>query len=306
MQIQIVIDEWEQACCGRPFSVGDEMTWKILAADPASTPTGSRLRFAEEHHGQTPPDVPHWDVIGVVTAISSVRYPEVAVAGQARTFTWDTDNPERRTLQTVNKSEGTEANQYLVDVEVSDDVALPTYVPSAESAAREEADARTAARNGERRRDPVGDILEALAQDAERRFEGIADITRTAGKSAISIQPHREGTTAIHWARSDADTDGISVHVGDGDWHFAATIAAATVVGLFFEAATAGKVEERVIMRDDSTTSLETVVFTPNDREWTSTDIVESVGSGTGVRTMAGYFWKRIERGNHRYLPWAI
>ena len=284
------------------------MTWKILAADPASTPTGSPTRFAEEHHGQTPPDVPHWDVTGVVTAISSIRYAEVAVPGQARTFTWDTDNPERRALQTVNTSEGTEANQYVVEVEVPDDMTLPTYQASEESAAQSEIDARTAKLNETRRSDAVGDILEALADDVERRFAGVARVTRTTGKSAMSIEPHRDDTTAIHWARSDsADTDGISVHVGDGDWYFAATLDDATAVSNFVESAAAGRVEERVIVQDDSTTSLNTVVIAPDGREWTATDVVESFGSdsGTGVRVMAGYFWKRIERGNHRYLPWA-
>ena len=305
MQIQIVIDEWEQACCGRPFSVGDQMTWKIVAADPASTPTGSPTRFSEEHHGQTPPDVPHWDVTGRVTAISGVRYPEVAVPGQARTFTWDTAHPERRALQIVNTAEGIEANQYVVDVEVSDDVALPSYMPSAESGAREEADARTAVRNHTRMSDPVGVILETLARDAEHRFAGTAQITRTAGRSAMSIEPHRGGTTAIHWARSDADADGISAHVGDGDWHFAATIDEAIVLGLFLEAAACGSVEERVVLRDGSPASLDTVVSDADGREWTATDVIDSFGPGTGVRVMAGYFWKRIERGNHRYLPWV-
>jgi hypothetical protein len=306
MQIDVVISEWEQACCGIPFRVGDRMTWKILAADPQSTRPGASVRFDEEHHGQTPLDIPHWDVTGVVTSITCVRYPRVAIPGQARTFTWDITRPDSHPVEAVDKSGAIEADQYVIGLSVADDENLPTYRPSAESIIQSERETLTARRNRARARDDIGEALESLADEAQGRFGDVARVSRTEGRSAVTIEPHRDGATIVHWARSDdAEADGISVHVGDGDWHFEASIANAEVVRLFLDAAASGRVEEHVEFRNSRPHALRTDVHALDGRMWTTTDTIGVHDAGGGVRLIAGYFHKRIQRGDHVYPPWT-
>jgi hypothetical protein len=315
MRIDIVIAEWEQACCGVPFSVGAEGRWKVWAEEPPSTPSDAPTRFVEEHHGETPDDIPHWEVTGTVSTITGVRYPLLPVPGQARTFTPDYSNPELVTLDAVEKSADTGFNEFVVGVEVADDAALPSYLPRSDRSAQRESEELTATLNRDRIHDEVGQILEALTGDAQARFTDIARVTRATDRSAVSIEPTRDGATAIHWARSASpDNDGIQVHVGDGEWRLDATVESARTVGYFLDAASSGRVEERVIVVDDEPVSLETVVHGPDDHVWTAAVPVQVLGgtagggvggrAGNGVRMMAGSFWKRIERGEHRYTPW--
>jgi hypothetical protein len=305
MQIDVVISEWEQACCGAPFQVGDQMTWKILAADPRSTPSSAPVRFDEEHHGQTPPDIPHWDVTGVVTSITGVRYPRVAVPGQARTFTWDMARPDARSLQSMDRSGATEADQFVIGFSVAEDEKLPWYVPSADSIIQREREALTASRNRTRTTDDVGVVLESLADEAQVRFADVTRVTRTESRSAVTMKPHDDGAAVVYWARSDAEADGISVHVGDGDWHFDASVANAEIVRLFLDAAASGRIEEHVEFRDSRPHALRTDVYARDGRVWTTADLIGAYDTGVGVRLIAGYFHKRIQRGDHVYPPWT-
>jgi hypothetical protein len=315
MRIDIVIAEWGQACCGVPFSVGAEGRWKVWAEEPPSTSSDAPTRFIEEHHGETPDHIPHWEVTGVVSTITGVRYPLLPVPGQARTFTPDYSNPESVALDAVEKSADTGFSEFVVGVEVADDAALPSHLPRSDRSAQRQSEELTATLNRDRRNDEVGQILEALTDDAQARFTDIARVTRATDRSAVTIEPTRDGATAIHWARSASpDSDGIQVHAGDGDWRLDATVESAQMVRYFVDAASSGRIEERVIVVDDEPASLETVVHGPDGHVWTATVPVQAIrgmsgggmggGADNGVRMMAGNFWTRIERGEHQYTPW--
>jgi hypothetical protein len=129
MRIEVVISGWEQACCGTSFAVGDHMIWKLRATSPAEVPEGALPRFEEEHHDQTPAGVPHWDVSGVVVAITGISYPLLPVTGQQSTFTWDTEQPQFSAIDSVGKPDDPELEQYRVVLDVADDAVLPPYAP---------------------------------------------------------------------------------------------------------------------------------------------------------------------------------
>ncbi len=60
-------------------------------------------------------------------------------------------------------------------------------------------------------RDPVGVRHEALADEARRRYAVVAPVTRATDRSAMTIEPHRDGTAAIRWVRRSAEErDGIT------------------------------------------------------------------------------------------------
>ena len=65
MTIRIWVDAWQMQCCGRPFSVGEEVEWTLYKEtdrEYISCVTDSDLArsvdFGEEHHGGVPDDAP--------------------------------------------------------------------------------------------------------------------------------------------------------------------------------------------------------------------------------------------------------
>jgi hypothetical protein len=313
MRILVEVSEWEQACCGSAFRLGDTVTWTVFAADPASSPTADLPRFVEEHHDQTPEDVPQAEVTGRVLTIAGLRYPELPVPGEPRSFVVDTGRPMSTTLSAVGAgSSGVDDEEsatepffdYLVELEVADDWVLPEFVVSEATRERERAELRYAEQNRERMHDPVGAVLEAAAQYAEATFGAVASIVRDRTRSAITVEPHRAGATAVRWARSDHESDGIGIHTGDGSWWLPATVENAGLARVFLDAAAAGRVTEEVVDRDADAKRCDTWVRSDDGRRWvSSTDVDLVVGDGD-LMIVLGDVWERVQRGNHVYLPW--
>lgn len=301
MQIEVVIVGWEHGCCGKPFAVGAPSTWPLTAIAPEP---GTLPRFLADSHDQTPADVPHWAVAGTVVAITGVSYPRIPVPGMAGTYSADTSAPQPHELTSVAARAEDNCSEYRVVLEVSDGTDLPAYALGAEQTAQRDRDARTADRNRERMTDEVGLLLEALADDAQRRYADLARSIRATEKSAVTLEPHRTDAAAISWSRSaDAHSDGISVQVGDGRWHFPASVDDAAIVRVFLDAAVSGSVEEHVIPAD-APQRLETEVLATDGRSWTATVEFRPFAAG-GVMAMPGLLWARVQRGEHRYAPWT-
>lgn len=242
MLVEVVINGWEQGCCGASFRVGDQMTWKLHATVPAEVPEGALTGFEEEHHDLTPEEAPQWNVLGVVVAIAGISYPLLPITGQPGSFTWDTENPHDTALASVEEPADPVFDQYRVLFDVADDTDLPPYAPE-EAHRQGEFDTVNRELQHERMHDEIGVLLETFAEQAQRRYGNAADVTRASDRSAVTAEPHRAGATAINWARSSEANDGITVTVGDGTWLLpatAATAANAGLVGEFLEAAADG------------------------------------------------------------------
>ncbi|TFC90900.1 MULTISPECIES: hypothetical protein [Cryobacterium] len=303
MQIEVDITYWEQACCGVLIRVGDQTTLRLLAVDPASATFRVPPRFEEEHHGQTPPDVPHWPVTGTVSAIEGLRYARIPTPGLAGVHTWDTSQPTSQALGSVGEPAEPAFDQFRVILDVPDDTTLPAFQLGANTIAQSERDAHTANRNRERMRDEVGVLLEALADDAQRRYADVARASRAADRSAMTVEPHRNGAASIRWIRSAGDVDGITVQVGEGTWRLPAARTDAAFVSTFLEAAAAGRVYEHVRPVGSPAQRLETEVLADDGRAWTAAISCEPIEFGR-VMAVARPLSDRVQRGEHRYTPW--
>ncbi|WP_053352380.1 DUF6578 domain-containing protein [Leucobacter musarum] len=312
MRIEVMVSGWEQVCCGDAFAIGDEMRWNLVAADPAHTPAGALPRFTDERHDETPDEVPHWSVAGTVIAIQGITYPDLAVPGEPMTFERDSAHPRVTSLVNVPGSDADTADhhhsEYLVELEVPDSTELPTYVESTSAREWREAQERHRARDLARMLDPVGQILEQAADFAEATFGDVTTIRRGSDRSALSIVPHREGATAVHWVRTTGDSDSIGLHVGDGEWWRDANVENAALAREFVEAAAAGPVSELVVDHGDGRAYFETQVRSADGRECTAREHFTPLGAnatGTGVVVMARMDQiERMQRGGVHYLAW--
>jgi hypothetical protein len=300
MEIEVVIAEWDQACCGAPFQLGDQVTWRLVALPPAPD---ALPRFERDNHDLTPEDVPHWPVTGTVTAITGIRYPFFPIAGEPNSHTADTSAPEFHSLISVGQPDALDLSEYRVTLHLADETNLPAYVTSADQIAQHEIEASTHERNRERMLDPVGLLLEALAENAQERYAAIAQAVRATDRSAFSVTPLRPNAASVHWARSAVEADAIGVQVGGGKWTFPASVAHAEIVGVLLDAAVRGWVEEHVRSHGD-VQLLETEVRAQNGRSWTATETVE-VFQGDEFFAAPRGLWDRVQRGHHRYEPWA-
>lgn len=300
MEIEVVIAEWDQACCGAPFQLGDQVSWHLVALPPAP---GSLAQFERDNHDLTPADVPQWPVTASVSAITGIRYPLLPVAGESNSYTLDTSAPELHRLTEVGPPDALDLSEYRVTLHLADETALPAYVLSADQIAQHAGEARTRDRNRERMLDPVGRLLEALADDAHQRYAAIAQVVRSTDQSAVSITPLRPDTACVHWTRSEVEADAIEVQVGAGRWSLPASVAHADIVRVLLDAAARGWVEEHV-RAQDGVRRLETEVLVHDGRSWTATDTVE-VFEADGFFAAPGALWDRVQRGHHRYAPWA-
>jgi hypothetical protein len=300
MQIEVVIAEWAQACCGAPFKLGDEVSWPLVALPPVPE---ALPRFAREDHDLTPADVPHWSVTGSVAAITGIRYPRLPIADEPNAFTRDTSAPEVHPLTSVGRPDTLDLSEYRVTLHLADEPDLPAYVMSADHIAQHAIEVRTHERNRERMQDPVGLALEALADGAQERHAAIAHAVRAPGKSAFTVTPVRPTAASVHWTRSDGETDAIQVQVGDGRWSFPASVAHVEIVSVLLDAAVRGRVEEHVWQHGD-VQLLETEVLAEDGRSWTATQTIP-VFEADGFFAVPSGLWDRVQRGAHRYDPWA-
>lgn len=309
MRIAVVITEWEQACCGEPFHVGGAADWQILAADPAGdarvpAATVGLERFIEEHHGQTPEDVPHQHVAGTVHSIWGVHYPEIAVPGERSTFVSDMSMPS---LIAITEVPGTAKNfaEYVVVLEVASDVELPEYKLSNETLTWESRKAFERDRDRARMADRIGAVMEQTIRTLTARYSEIATITRLPQRTAITMIPLREGAAPVRWARSDQDTDQIGLHVGAGSWWLDATVENARLIEGIIDAAATGDVSEEVIVESDGSRRLETHARAA-DREWVTVTGHIPPPDEDGFMYLAGDVWERAQQGTARYNPWHV
>lgn len=313
MRIEVVVDGWEQACCGVPLRLGETASFNLVALDPAAElvpPLAADVpRFFVDNHGQTPADVPQRRLAGLVAGITGVSYPSVPVAGMGGTLTADTTRPQLRALDSVGAGDDAGLNEYRVLIELPDGTVLPHFAVSAEHRAQREQAEHTAALVERRGLDEVGVALRALADDAHNRFGGLASTVRSETTSAVSILPTLADAAAVHWQRSaDDHTDGIRVQLGGGTWTLPSTPAGVAVLHEFLDAAAAGRVEELVDRGDERSGALPgellTRVSAADGRSWTATTPLHSFGDGP-VMAVPRQLWRRLERGDIRYLAWA-
>ncbi len=75
--MRVHLSEWEWACCGDPFDVGDEVEFSVR---PPSAwlgenygPLGEGVDWEESHHATGPDDEPTETIRGTVRAIAAIR-----------------------------------------------------------------------------------------------------------------------------------------------------------------------------------------------------------------------------------------
>lgn len=318
MRIEVFLSGWEQSCCGTDFALGSEVTWQLLAEDPAlasRAPSASAPplpRYLEEHHGETPDDVPHLPVTGIVRRIRSVVHPTVPEPGEPRSFTADLSHPEFGELSEVARQQldlGPGHHGYLAEIEMPDDWVLPEYVLSASAGLQAEAQRQRIERDRARMADETGLALETTYLYAVDSYGGVAELTRNPDRSAVTVRPHRPHTTSVSWARNSFDHDGILIQTGEGSWTLTATPEHAELVRIFLDAAAAGRIAEEITELgggglEGLRKRLDTVVRSPDGEKWVSSTSVEPIGDGGGVLLVAGDLLQRIERGPHRYAAW--
>lgn len=72
--MRVHLSEWEWACCGDPFTVGDEIELTVATPDDWVRDTyGEGVEAAESHHEVGPDDEPTTKIRGRVTAIAAIR-----------------------------------------------------------------------------------------------------------------------------------------------------------------------------------------------------------------------------------------
>ncbi|MBF4571584.1 hypothetical protein ITJ64_03560 [Herbiconiux sp. VKM Ac-1786] len=308
MLIEVVVPGWEHACCGEAFAVGDAVAFRLHAAPPADAgtvgPGGPHTglpRFVEEHHGQTPEDVPQWEVPGRVVAIEAVEYGRRERPGQPRVFEWDEQERSAHPLDTVAaRAQG--PDEYLVTVQVDDGAALPEYRRSVEDVTHERLRLEAIARADRRAADPVGLRLGALADLLEEHWGEAGVIGRSSTGANLSFTPHRPGA-ALSWSRSDAADDAIGVALGGGRFGLGADDDGVRMLEAFVEAAATGRVQERVRETPEGVEFTTEVLGDHGvlDRAIRTANVFRS----GGFMAIGGPVRERLERGDHRWAPWG-
>ena len=305
MRIEVVVSGWEQQCCGKAFRRGETTTVSIVALDPAQTAPDAPARFLEEHHGQTPADVPQWDVTGTVARITGVSYEQRRRPGPHPVFERGDAIASSAELDGVDAREtgGYGGLHLLIDLDV--DTALPAYVVSDESRAAAERAAREQERAAQLRADSLGRLLDTIADDALAAYSTVATIEQSEEGAAVTIEPLSAEGASISWARSTyAGSDLISVKVGEGQFSLDADVEHAFELREMLAAAAAGRVHEKV-RRSEESTEFETVVESADGRTWTASTTYAPLRMGNGVVMMPGVIGSRIQAGDHGYEAWA-
>jgi hypothetical protein len=316
MLIEVVVPGWEHECCGEAFAVGATVAFRLHAAPPAAAGAGAGAGagrpgaqngprtglplFIEEHHGQTPDDVPQWEVPGRVLAIEAVRYGRRERPGQPRVFEWDEDERSAHPLDAVAaRAQG--PDEYCVTLEVGDGAALPEYRRSGEDVTHERLRLEAIARAERRAVDPVGVRLAALADRLEEEWGEAGMMGRSSTGANLSFTPHPQGA-ALSWSRSDAADDAIGVELGGGRFGLGADDDGVRMLEAFVEAAATGHVQERVRETPEGV-EFTTEVLGGNGVLFSATRTANVFRSGDFM-AIAGPVRERLERGDHRWAPW--
>lgn len=305
MLIEVVVSGWEQNCCGGAFTRGHEATVSIFAADPSELERDAPARFIEEHHGQTPDDVPKKEVTGSIARITGVSYDLVRRPGPAPVFERGEKIESPGELDAVAARETAGFDELRLLLDIADDVRLPHHVVSAESLAAQDRAVREQQLADLRRTDDVGVLLAVIGDEVAEAYSSVATIERSEDGQALTLEPHRAGATGISWARyAPSDTDIIAVNIGEGHFSYSADIKHASDLRELVAATAAGRVREKV-RAGDELTLLETIVESAEGRTWTATVTEKPFRPGGGIVLMAGRLAARLSGGDHGYEPWT-
>ncbi|KJC65078.1 DUF6578 domain-containing protein [Agreia bicolorata] len=304
MRIEVVVSGWEQHCCGKAFTRGTPATVSIVALDPSQKAPDAPARFLEEHHGQTPADVPQWDVTGTVARITGVSYEQRRRPGPHPVFERGDSIVSSSELDGVEARDTGGFGDLHLLIDLDDATALPSYVASedrrvaaAERAAADQERAR------QRRADAVGVVLGSIADDAIAAYSSVARIERYSEGFTVAIMPHRSGTAGVAWTRpTSVDADGITVSLGEGKFAFPADVEHASELRELIAAAAAGRVHEKV-HRGAESTVFATIVESADGRTWTAA-INQPIQAG-GIAWMSGHIATRLRAGDHGYEAWT-
>ncbi|MFE7632295.1 DUF6578 domain-containing protein [Kocuria sp. NPDC057446] len=135
MMIEVELREWEQQCCGDPFRIGSAVTWKLVARDPDEDGDRPMPGYWEEHHDQTPENVPHLPVTGTVRSAQALHYafdegpnPGELTVRPGSEVAVDLDAVPGAGTQLAGCTREHEVLAYRVQLEVAVGAELPAYV----------------------------------------------------------------------------------------------------------------------------------------------------------------------------------
>lgn len=131
-QVLVVYDEWQMACCGEGFAVGDSVAWTVTAA-PSEYFAGlsdPRLRasqvFREDHHGDLADD---WPITrGVVSRVQAMSILTELDPDEpdGRTYRWKAGSEVLSDILTVRRRAGSDPVRPDIEADPSRYRVVPT------------------------------------------------------------------------------------------------------------------------------------------------------------------------------------
>jgi len=301
MRIDVVVSGWEQSCCGPAFTSGAEATVSIVASDPALTETDAPARFLEEHHGQTPDDVPQRTVTGTIARITGVTYEKRRRPGASEVTDIGPAITASTVLDAVAERSTGGFDGLILTLDIDDQTELPAFVEQTSIIEQEVRRRELVAR---RAGDAIGTLLTSLADEIQREYASVAEITRSEDGSAVSIMLSVRGAASMSWSRGgDADDDTVWLSAGDGRWRFAASLDTVHDLRLIVESVASARIRE-IVRIDESSGSFETVITGVDGQTWSASRPISSMSLGGGVVAMSGGARQRLDAGDHGYEPW--
>ncbi|MDN4642001.1 hypothetical protein QCD70_17275 [Agreia sp. PsM10] len=302
MRIDVVVSGWEQSCCGPAFTRGTEATVSIVARDPALAETDAPARFLEEHHGQTPDDVPRLEVTGTIARIAGVTYERRRHPGSHEVTGIGPAITASSVLDAVAERSTGGFDGLILTLDIDDRAELPAFVEQTSIVEQETRRKELVAR---RARDAIGTLLRTLADDTRRDYASVAEIARSEDGAAVSITPTARGTASMSWSRSGEADDILWLTAGDGRWRLAASLDTVHDLRLIVESVASGRIRESV-RSDESSGSFDTVITGADGRTWSASRPISSMSLGGGVVAMSGGARKRLDAGDHGYESWTV
>ncbi len=240
--LEFLISGFDYACCGVPFSVGDELGFSLRAytlagADPAA---GSTVHYFDDRHGASEPDRPV-DVRGRVEAIVALYERIVPVAG-SHALTNDPGDTVEREVEAVPADkdatpDGYGSADYRVRLRVPAGTALPRPVvrdPAEFAPGAGRAPAQAAPR--------IAPLLSAVVADVAARFGDAVVVLRAREDASVTLQPRTPGA-AVRWNAFD---EALIVELERAEWTLTPDAQGVTVLRELVEAAAIGGFSESV------------------------------------------------------------